>query len=261
MKRISTSLLIILILISCKNDRPLERLEATESVNEISYLKNLAKVFEAHGGLDVWRSMNSLSFGIQRPKGLETTLTQLKSRYSLIEAPSYKLGYDGKTLWLKETDTIPYNGNARFYNGLMFYFYAMPFVLADEGILYAKAEPLTHDGTTYPGILISYNSGVGASPEDQYILYYHPETFQMSWLAYTVTFGKDQKSLDFRYIEYHDWQTLNGLKLPKAITWYQMQDGLPTEKRNTLEFVDVFLSPEVPDTELFQAAEGSKIIK
>ena len=33
----------------------------------------------------------------------------------------------------------------------------------------------TFEGKEYPGILISYNSGVGASPEDEYILYYDNE--------------------------------------------------------------------------------------
>ena len=261
MKQIVTSLMIIFLVLSCKNDQQKEPDQLPLIKEKSPYPQTLEAVFKAHGGLDNWQSMNGLSFGMERPNGIETTLTNLKSRYSVIETPTYKLGYDGSDLWVKELDTVSYSGNAKFYNGLMFYFYAMPFVLADEGIIYEETTPLTYNGIEYPGLLISYNAGVGASPEDQYIIYYHPETKEMAWLAYTVTFGKDEKSSNFRYIEYHDWQVLNGLKLPKAISWYKVEEGLPTEKRNTLEFVDVDVSSTPPNKALFEPEEDSKIIK
>ena len=53
----------------------------------------------------------------------------------------------------------------------MFYFYAMPFILADDGIIYEDVAALKFEGKSYPGIKISYESGVGESPEDEYILY------------------------------------------------------------------------------------------
>ena len=76
---------------------------------------------------------------------------------------------------------------------------------------------------------------VGASPDDQYIIYYDSETGQMQWLGYTVTFGKDEKSKDFHFIRYNNWQTVNGLVLPKSIDWYTYENNLPVEKRNTVK--------------------------
>ncbi|WP_115462469.1 DUF6503 family protein [Winogradskyella aurantiaca] len=261
MKQIAISLMVIFLFISCKNDPQNQSDQAPLVKVESAYPEALESVFKAHGGLSNWQSMNGLSFGMERPNGIETTLTNLKSRHSIIETPTYKLGFNGSALWVKELDTISYTGNAKFYNGLMFYFYAMPFVLADDGITYEERAPLSHNGVEYPGLLISYNDGVGASPEDQYIIYYHPETYQMAWLAYTVTFGKDEKSSNFRFIEYHDWQNLNGLKLPKAISWYKVEEGLPIERRNTLEFVDVDISPNAPDGVIFEPEENSNIIE
>lgn len=261
MQRFISLFLIALAFFSCKNDHNKNQ-ESTQTMQaENRYPESLEKIFEAHGGVDQWNSMNGLVFRMERPNGTESTLTNLKSRHSIIEAPTYKLGYNGKDLWIKETDTIKYNGNAKFYNGLMFYFYAMPFILADEGIIYEETKALKAGDTEYPGILISYNSGVGVSPEDQYVIYYHPETFEMSWLAYTVTFGKDEKNSNFRYIEYHDWQTLEGLKLPKAISWYKVEEGLPTEKRNTLEFVDVNITKTSPNETLFEPELESEIMQ
>lgn len=74
----------------------------------------------------------------------------------------------------------------------------------------------------------------------------------MIWLPYKVTFDKDEKSKNFRYIQYHDWQLLNGLKLPKALNWYKLGDGHPSKKRNTLKFIEVEVRPEALKQLLFQ---------
>ena len=50
-------------------------------------------------------------------------------------------------------------GIPKFYYNLMFYFYAMPFILADDGIVYEDVKPLDIEGKSYPGIKISYESG------------------------------------------------------------------------------------------------------
>ena len=126
MHRIILLLLVISTFSSCKNENSKNK-EITESRESKSpYPASIQKVFEAHGGLDQWKTMNTLVFGMERNNGVETTLTDLKSRQSLIETPTYKLGYNGRNLWLKETDTVKYRGNPKFYNGLMVYFYAMP---------------------------------------------------------------------------------------------------------------------------------------
>jgi len=116
----------------------------------------------------------------------------LKTRAERIEASSFTSGFDGQRYWV-QADTS-YKGNPKFYTNLMFYFYAMPFVLADSGINYTPVEPLVFQETKYPGFRISYGDGIGVSPEDEYFIHYHPETFEMAWLGYTVTFYSGKKS-------------------------------------------------------------------
>lgn len=247
---------------SCKHETRQETpfFEDGEITTSI-YPEAITKVLNAHGGIDRWNSMNQLSFSIERNNGQETVVTDLKHRRSLITTPTYKLGYDSKNLWLKETDTVPYTGNAKFYNGLMFYFYAMPFVLGDSGINYETAEDLVFEGVHYPGILISYEDGVGVSSNDEYILYYDSKTGVMQWLAYTVTYGKESKNDEFHLIRYQTWQDINGLKLPKSIDWYNYDNYIPTEKRNTAVFTGVNLSKKVLDKSFFSPQPGSKIIQ
>lgn len=234
-----------------------EQLDVTTSV----YPESITKVFDAHGGVDTWNAMQSLVFTMKKPSGDEVTTTDLKNRTSLIEMPKHTIGFNGKDVWLTSKDTTAYKGNPKFYYNLMFYFYAMPFVLADDGIMYEETTPLVFEGQTYPGIKIGYEAGIGESPEDEYILYYNPETYKMEWLGYTVTFFSKEKSKEFHFIKYSNWQTVNGLLLPETLTWYKYENNLPTEKRNDLKFTDVKLSKEKLDAFIFEIKEGATVVE
>ncbi|WP_034044117.1 DUF6503 family protein [Wocania ichthyoenteri] len=255
--------LLIISLVSCKQTSETKK-ENTQPEDASAILKtypeNISKIFKAHGGIDLWNTMESLVFEIEHPEGNEETTTALKSRKSLIETDKFKIGFDGEKVWLKQ-DTLAYKGNAKFYYNLMFYFYAMPFVLADDGIVYEDVEPLIFEDKTYPGIKISYNAGVGESPEDEYVLYYDFETNKMVWLGYTVTFFSKEKSKEFHFIKYSNWQTVEGVLLPETLTWYNYENNKPTTKRNDLKFVGVKLSKEKPSDALFEMADGAKIVE
>ncbi len=252
----------LILMMSCAKDKKhqYEKEVETETFAKPNFPEELSKVFNAHGGLKDWQKMKSLRFGMSKNDGIEITTTDLQSRSELIDNPNFTIGYDGEILWVKNKSQDPYKGNARFYKGLMFYFYAMPFVLGDDGIIYSETEPLEFEEMTYPGIKISYNSGVGESPEDEYILYYNKNTYQMEWLAYTVTFGKDEKSKDFHFIRYDDWQNINGLKLPESISWYTYENNTPKAFRNTVQFIDVSLSERHPNSDMFKKPQGALIV-
>ena len=266
MKFKSVFLIALLVFASCKDNKTTETTEIVDyseeqlDVTTSMYPESITKVFDAHGGIDTWNTMKTLSFTMEKPNGKEMTTTNLKTRAERIETPTYTIGFDGTTLWVNEKDGNAYKGNARFYKGLMMYFYAMPFIVGDDGIIYEEAAPLEFEGKTYPGILISYEAGIGVSPDDQYIIYYNEETGQMQWLGYTVTFGKDGKSKDFHFIRYNDWQTVNGLVLPKRLDWYTYENNKPIELRNTVEFMNVTVSENAPDHALFEKPESAKLI-
>ncbi|WP_346881232.1 hypothetical protein [uncultured Algibacter sp.] len=259
-------LLTLVSLIACKQttETKNETEKATTEVQEVkpvtkTYPENISKVFEAHGGLDTWNTFKFLEFTMKKPTGNEVTTTDLNSRKSLIDMPNHTLGYNGKDVWLHAKDTATYKGNAKFYYNLMFYFYAMPFILADDGIVYTDVEPLVFEGKSYPGINISYNAGVGESPEDEYILYYDSETNKMAWLSYTVTYFTKAKSKEFHYIKYSNWQTINNVLLPETLTWYESENNVPTTKRNDLMFTNIKLTTSKPKAELFEAPEGARL--
>lgn len=220
----------------------------------------LGKVFEAHGGIEKWKGMQTLSYEIPKDSTSEKHLIDLKRRRDKVETADYSMGFDGSEVWLKDENQL-FKGNALFYHNLMFYFYAMPFVLADEGINYTKAADLTFEGKTYPGFKISYNAGVGASSDDEYFIYYNPDTYQMEWLGYTVTFFDNKKSDDVHWIRYNNWQEINGLLLPISLKWYDYENGLPTKLRNELPFSSVTISETPVDESLFVKPEGAEVVE
>lgn len=265
-KNLISTFALLIIFVSCKNNQksePVESINYSEEQLDITtsiYPENLSKVFDAHGGLDNWNAMNYLAFTMPKEKGDEVTTTDLKNRKSLIETQNYIIGYNGADVWLKNTGDKPYKGNPRFYYNLMFYFYAMPFILADDGIIYNDVEPLKFEGTVYPGIRISYENGVGESSEDEYVLYYNPDTYKMEWLGYTVTFHTKKKGKELHFRRFSDWQEVNGLLLPKTMDRYKYKDNLPTTVHSESHFTDIKITKEKPNQQIFEVLEGAKII-
>jgi hypothetical protein len=218
-------LFVIVVAVSCKNEikKDLKK-EVSVLVKKENFPTALGKVFEAHGGINSWRKLQTMSFN----KGKEIHTIDLHSRKTIINTPTYSLGFDGEAVWLDEIEKGTYKGNPTFYYNLYFYFYAMPFVLADNGIIYDKIADLVFEGTTYPGYKISYKANIGTSPDDNYRVYYNPKTYQMEWLAYTVTFTSKEANNDYHFIKYNSWENTSGLLLPKEITWYKTtKSGIP----------------------------------
>ena len=207
------------------------------------YPAAIASVFDAHGGITKWNAMNNLCFIMEKEAGNETHTIDLKSRKARIETDKFTLGFDGEKVWLDQDSTYFAPQRARFYHNLMFYFYAMPFVLGDEGIIYEKTSPLVFDGISYPGIKISYKDSIGMSPDDNYFIYYSENTYQMEWLGYTVTYFDKQASSDIHFTRYPEWEKVGGLLLPKSMIWYkQQEDGTLKETEGSVAFLNAQVS-------------------
>lgn len=228
-----------------------------------TYPENLTKVFQHHGGLDRWQLMNSLTYELVKPEGNEKQMVDLKSRAERIESTHFISGYDGEKYWIMADST--YEGDPKFYTNLMFYFYAMPFVLADPGIQYKSVDDLIFEGKQYPGVHISYQDHVGISPKDEYVIHYDPNTYEMAWLAYTVTYFNQEENrgspTNYRWIRYNDWIEMNGLKLPQSLTWYSTKDGLPEEPKPSRKFTEIEISEEVLPKATFVVPYGATVVE
>ncbi len=265
MKKIIFLLTAVVLFSNCKEATKEQSAESStqeEVIPQKTYPESITKVFEAHGGIDLWNAMSQLKYTIDRGGDAnETHTVNLKDRRTLIDNKNYKLGFDGEKIWLDQDSTFFQPQRARFYHNLYFYFYAMPFILGDDGINYEEVEPLVFEGISYPGTKISFNSGVGDAPEDNYILYRNPETNEMAWLGYTVTYSTQQKSDKYSYIKYGEWQNVSGLKLPKTLNWYTVEEGKPVAERNAQPFTNVLVSKAPPLSDFFVKPEKGEYIE
>ena len=204
----------------------------------------LTKIFNHHGGLETWKSYNTLEF--KRGNALHTI--DLKSRKESISTEKGVIGFDGKNYW-KTTE----KGNPKFLINLHFYFLAMPFVLADPGITYNTDVPfIEYEGIKYPGIKISFNTGVGVSDNDNYIIYYHPTTYEMTWLAYTVTYNRKKASNKYSLKKYDNWQVVNKLLVPTSIQSYKHNNFKNLVKKGKPMLVkNIHFSTQKPNSNLF----------
>ncbi|NHF61176.1 hypothetical protein FK220_017620 [Flavobacteriaceae bacterium TP-CH-4] len=224
-----------------------------------AYPEALERVFEAHGGLENWKKKRTLVYDLPKPTGIETHTTDLYSRKDRITIDDVMMGFDGKDVWLLDGKEA-YGGDPIFYHNLMFYFYAMPFVLADDGINYAETEPLQFEGVSYPGIRITYDTGVGTSPKDEYYIHYHPQNYQMTWLGYTVTYRTGEKSDNVKWIRYSDWMEVEDLVLPKTLTWHAYEGRDIKEAKNSYTFEEVSLSEAALPDSFYAVPENAKVV-
>ncbi len=243
---------------SNKQEQP--KTETATSIDLNRFPVALQKIFTKHGTIERWDKMHALSYEIEKEEGNEKQFVDLKNRRERIETSSYKTGFDGENFWL-EADTT-YKGNPVFYHNLMFYFYAMPFVVADPGIHYDEVPPVEYEGKSYPGIRISYDDGVGISPKDEYFIHYNPETYEMAWLGYTVTYYSKEKSNKLGWIRYDDWKDFNGLRLPNSATWFKTtEEGKLDVPRRTRKFVNVMLQEQPFKDGVFAKTEKAEIVE
>lgn len=231
--------LLLLAFAACKPTTKTE--EPVQGQTEANYPQNLQNILNAHGGLDSWDGYKTLSFTIPGEPISEVHTIDLHSRKDRVDRDSVALGFDGNSVWLHDPGNN-YTGKPEFYHNLMFYFYAMPFVLADPGIIYEETEALVVNDTTYAGLQISFEPQTGVSANDEYYLYYDTQNYQMRWLGYTATFGAEEKSDQITYIAYNDWQTVGEVVLPRSITWYASENGKPTTPRRTVNFENLSLN-------------------
>ncbi|WP_339923207.1 DUF6503 family protein [uncultured Cyclobacterium sp.] len=224
------------------------------------YPVDFAKVLEAHGGIDQWRKEKTLRYEIGAPGEGEQQIIDLHRRMDKTITTDYELGFDGEKAWSLNKEG-EYKGNPLFRHNLMFYFYAMPFVLADPGLNYEATEDKEILGTSYSGIKVTFNSGVGDSSSDEYYLYYDKETYQMTWLAYKATFGSEKKPEWANFISYDNWDLVDGILLPTSVAWHTVEEGVVGEERNRVNFNNISLSKEAKPEGFYSVPANAVVVQ
>jgi hypothetical protein len=82
----------------------------------------------------------------------------------------------------------------------------------------------------------------------------------MAWLGYTVTYRSGESSDNVKWIRYDDWQQVNGVILPKSITWYKYEGRQLQEPANTVNFEEVSLNKNPKPEGFYDKPENGEYV-
>lgn len=267
--RWSPVLLALIVLPACTADAP-ESDQAdttsTESTAEVPDAPSaLHDAWEAHGGLDTWQAQRQLQYTLSRTTGDTTTrdeqLIDLHTRKVRITNGDFVLGFDGESAWVEPSlEAFPYDYSPRFYTSTYFYFFAMPFVLADDGVVASDDGTATIDGTEYRVTEIRYEDSVGDSPDDVYVVYTNADTGELGLVRFSVTYGDRDPSEPNTALVYTDFATDSGITLPVEGRYHAWNNGdLGDPLGPEFALSDVQFSTDAPDADLFAIPDEAEV--
>lgn len=188
-----------------------------------SYTALARAVYTAHGGWR-WGSKHCIQADIQLTFGGKVRLVaklltdKAAGKVRLTLNNGTVLVYDGTNVWMSPANA-PVD-SPRFDALTWSYFLAAPFKLGDKGTHLKNLGPQPFiAGQSLPAAKLTFNAGVGDSPDDWYIAYVDPNSRWLRGMAYIVTYGKSVEKAEQNphAITYDNYVRVNGVYLPR--TW------------------------------------------
>jgi len=221
----------------------------------------LDRAFEAHGGVTKWKTFGSVEFDQtwSSAKGVkkDNQLFDLRSRDGLITSDAYTLGASGGEVWIKPALDALGGTPPRFYMWTPFYFFGMPFVFADPGVVQESLGKKMFQDQEFDAVKVTFKKGTGDSSEDYYIAYLDSKSGQMKLVSYVVTYAALRKDKPMDQLEPHalvfeEWQDANGLRVPKRAKFYNWKnENIEGEPLGVMEFSNVNFSEKASDAAKF----------
>ncbi len=195
----------------------------------------IGEMIEAHGGMSTWNATKTVYFEDlwTHPGGNKSPVAQVTvdqhSRRVYHDYPDLDatIVWDGEKAWSTNWSMpIP----PRFIATLNYYFLTLPWLIKDPGVNLGApgTAKLWMDGTEYHTIRVTYDAGVGDTPDDYYVLYIDPDTKMLKACEYIVTYtsilpeGVSQSPP--HVLVYESFETVDGLKVPTKFTIYENEE-------------------------------------
>jgi hypothetical protein len=251
----------IFLLLSCGRQQSQETFQEAQTP-ETHSSSPLDAILTAHGKWDTWQQYQQVAYDVYVNDTLvDHQLIDLKTRKVLITSDTYIIGFDGDEVWVSPNKAAYKGNSARFYHNLQFYFFAIPFVLADPGTHHEMLEQRKFQGVNCEVVKTWFDNHVGDAPDDYYLAYADPQTHQLKLLLYTVTYFSRNANGRFNARVYDSLQEVGGLWVPAKMISHRWENGELGEKRSETTFRNVRFSKEAPDAAQFAMPEGAYIDK
>lgn len=125
--------------------------------------------------------------------------------------------FDGERAWVSPAGAeLP---QARFHLLTWPYFLAAPYKLRDPGAHLEDLGTRPLDGVEHPAARLTFDPGIGDTPDDWYVVYRDPSNDRLAAMAYVVTYGRsaEEAAADPHAITYHDFEQVDGSTV--STTW------------------------------------------
>jgi hypothetical protein len=192
----------------------------------------IARRIERAHGLGAWRDRQAVAADIEITFGGKPVLNgsmlydHHANRVRLDVRDTALLFFDGERAWISPASVnVP---QARFHLLTWPYFLAAPFKLRDPGGRLETKDPRPFDGKQHETARLTFDAGVGDSPDDWYLIYEDPETSRLAAMAYIVTYGgvtAKEAGGEPHAIVYRDFVTVEGVTLSQRWTFHHWSDG------------------------------------
>ncbi|WP_179349566.1 DUF6503 family protein [Winogradskyella pacifica] len=252
---LTTSILLISLLVSCKNENQVKPENKTSTVEQEQAPKFQNKghelVFNMVQNVGNYEKLSQLkdvvyTYTYQTPDGKTDSSTEKYifdgelsyGAYNTHERTLANLegvieqGYDGNAYWLKHNGDVltneDYLKRVAFNRPTNFYWFTMFQKLLDPGVNYEFIEEKTIDSKTYDVVKVSFDSK-NDKPTDIYQLYINKDTNLVDQFLFTVAdFGK----METPNLMVLDYEEVDGLLMPtkrkyKLSTWNADVDDKP----------------------------------
>ena len=159
---------------------------------------------------------------------VETTQQGSRRTYQDWPLDEASIVYDGTSVWSVDwkRDNPP-----KFMVNLTYYFLNLPWLTQDDGVvLEGPGEgKLPKDDKTYITIRMTFEPGVGDTPDDYYLIFIDPDTYLMRGAEFIVTYGamldlfnmpEDVTFLGPMIKVFETYDTVDGLKIPTTYKTY-----------------------------------------
>ena len=193
----------------------------------------VGKMIDAHGGMEAWASAPTVAFTDEFRQGEATSgfpgrvVVEQGARRSHLDYNGATIAWDGEKAWSVNwmAPTPP-----RFLALLNYYFTNLPWLTQDGGV--NLGEPgtarLWDDPTEYLTVRMTFDAGVGDTPDDYYLLYIHPETYRLRANEYIVTYRsilpEGATATDPHILVYDEYTEVDGLVVPAHYTIYEADE-------------------------------------
>ena len=234
-----------------------------------------AVAVEEAQGKGAWRSQPAfaadfeLKFGAAPPLLADLLMTTNADAVRMDLEGGGVVIYDGTDVWTSPAG-LEMPPGPRFHALTWPYFLAAPMKLRDPGSHLELTGERQLDGKTYDTARLTFDAGVGDTPDDWYVLYRDPETGRLAAMAYIVTYGTsvEQAGQEPHIIVYEDFEEVDaGLEgetvtLPTRWTFWNWSEeaGLEGEQLGEATLGNPrFVQPDLGAFDRMEGAEKATL--